>query len=183
MLKIVKVLPYDVYGNGVGMYKRVCDLLDQSYDPPSLHIGEMVVDADVLFCSPRERAKTCLSEYDCSRSIESPLFNEIPFSFSDSCSEEIFNSEKGAAVRRVFAEKFENNLLSISHEQLHEEMRIVLSLSRSGENPTAVSHTFRMKIIEIYLLVGEQLFQNPKVIHKYVSSENKIYDFGHIIQI
>ena len=79
---------------------------------------------------------------------------------------------------------FTENKLCISHDQLQTELESVIKISKQTDPPLCISHTFRMKLLEIYSKIGENLFQNPSIIKEYIYelTSGTIFDFLRIFE-
>lgn len=184
-MRIQKILAYDVYANTTGTtrYQRVLNLLNQTIDPATLLPNSLDCSQQTVFTSPRKRAVTCINSDSASSVTEHQELNEIAFSLQEFCSEEDFLKNGSDAVRRAFVQAFIENKLSISHKQLQIELESVFELNKQANPPLCISHTFRMKLLEIYANVGNDLFQNPVIIKDFTDSSKHMYEFGEIIEI
>lgn len=182
---IKKILAYDVYARTIGTarYQYILKLLDQSVDPETLIPNSIDCTQQAVLISPRRRAISCIQIDTTSSITVSPELNEIAFSLQEFCSEEDFLKHGSTAVRTAFVAAFIKNMLSISHEQLQTELESVIKLSKQIDPPLCISHTFRMKLLEIYASIGEGLFQNPAIIKEYINYNKHMYEFGEIIEI
>lgn len=182
---IKKILTYDVYAQttGTARYLHVLKLLNQSIDPETLLPNSMDCSQQTVFSSPRKRALSCIKKDSTSSISVYPALNEITFSLQEFCNEENFLRDGSSAVRKAFVQAFTENKLGTSHKQLQLELESVLKLSNQTEPPLCISHTFRMKLLEIYAHIGENLFQNPETIKEHIDCNKHLYEFGEIIEI
>jgi len=183
-MQIKKILAYDVYAEtaDADRYRRVCDLLNQKIDPCTLHSDTMECSDKHVLTSPRKRAISCIKKDSAASISVSPELNEIAFPLQKFCSEEYFLKDGSTAVRKAFVQAFTENKLSIPHEQLHTELAIIAAL-RNQEQLLCISHTFRMKLLELYANIGDKLFQNPTIIKEHIDCKKHLYDFGEVVEI
>lgn len=182
---IQKILEYDVYAKttGTARYQRVLKLLNQSIDPKTLLPNSINCGQQAVLTSPRKRAISCIKK-DSTLSISiSPELNEIAFSLQEFCTEENFRKNGSTAVRKAFVQAFIEDKLDISHVQLQTELASILALSKQEEPPLCISHTFRMKLLDIYANIGDNLFKNPTTIKEHIDCKEHLYEFGEIIEI
>lgn len=182
---IQKILSYDIYEGttGTDRYNRICNILMQTLDPDTLFPDTLDCRDQTVFTSPRPRAVNCLKISSTKSVAEISELNEITFKLNNFCSEQSFLKHGSSAVRSAFIEAFMANKLGTSHSQLQRELDFVLELSRQSNAPICISHTFRMKLIQIYSQIGNELFNNPSVIEKYINPEKHIYTFGETLEI
>jgi len=182
---IQKILEYDVYAKTIGKarYQRVFKLLNQSIDPETLLPDSINCGQQAVLISPRKRAMFCIKKDSTSSISASPELNEITFSLQEFCTEENFLKDGSTAVRKAFVQAFIEDKLGTTHEQLQTELESILSLNKQVEPPLCISHTFRMKLLEIYANIGDDLFQNPTTIKEHIDCKKHLYEFGEIIEI
>ena len=182
---IQKILRYDIYAgtHGSDRYKHVCNLLMQTVDPDTLLPDTLDCRDQVVLTSPRQRATTCIKTSSAKSVTEISELNEITFQLNNFCTEESFLKNGSSAVRSAFIEAFIANKLGVPHTQLQSELDFILNLSKQHNPPLCVSHTFRMKLIEIYSHIGAELFNNPNIIKKYIDPERHLYTFAETIEI
>lgn len=182
---IKKILAYDVYAQttGTARYEHVIKLLNQSIDPKTLQPNSIECSQRVVLTSPRKRATSCIKKDSASPISISPELNEIAFSLQEFCTEENFLKGGSTAVREAFVQAFIEDKLETSHKKLQMELKNIVTLSKQARQPLCISHTFRMKLIEIYANIGDDLFQNPTIITEHIDCEKHLYDFGEVIEI
>ncbi len=182
---IQKILAYDVYNNTTGTerYQHVIALLNQSIDPISLHPDTLDCNQQAVLTSPRKRALTCINKNSALSVTTYSELNEIAFSLQDFCTENDFLENGSTAVRAAFAHAFMEDKLSISHKQLQTELINILALSKEAVPPLCVSHTFRMKLLEIYKKIGDELFSDPRIIKEHIDYKTHLYKFSEIIEV
>lgn len=183
-MTITKILPYNPYGEDESQkYPYVCDLLSQKIDPPSLEPGSLNCYGKRVFVSPLRRSIECVDKASAESFEMSELLQEIPFSLGKFCGEAEFVQQGSTAVRNAFVQAFISDGLNISHQRLKKELELLFELGKDNEDALFVSHTFRMKLIEIYSKVGDGLFSNPKIISKYLDVDKHLYNFGDTINV
>ena len=184
-MNIQKILAYDLYTNttGTARYQRVCAVLEQSVEPLTLHPNTLDCGHQPVLCSPRARALDCLDTRTATAVTITPELNELAFSLADFCSEERFLEQGSTAVRQAFTQAFITNQLSVSHPELKAELDFILSFKNQSHPPLGISHTFRLKLLEIYAAVGAELFDQPASLEKHLDSQNHFYAFGHVLEL
>lgn len=182
---IQKILSYDIYAGTYGpdRYKHVCNLLMQTVDPNTLLPDTLDCRDQIVLTSPRPRATACIKISSAKSVTEISELNEIIFQLNIFCNEESFLKSGSSAVRSAFIEAFIANKLGVLHTQLQGELDFILNLSRQRNPPLCISHTFRMKLIEIYSHIGAELFINPNIIRQYINPERHLYTFEETIEI
>lgn len=182
---IQKILKYDLYAetSGRDKYTRVCSLLEQSIEPETLMPKALDCHGKPVATSPRQRAVDCIKISSAKSITEMSALNEIPFSLKNFCSEAEFLKNDSSAVRRSFITAFESDQLLISHSQLQKELDDILLLKHTSPHLLCISHTFRMKLIGTYNLVGAELFSKPSIIGKYLDPNKHLYNFGEMIVV
>lgn len=182
---IKKILAYDVYEqtSGTARYEHVIKLLNQSVDPVTLQPNSIDCGQQNVFTSPRKRAISCIKKDSASSISVSLELNEIAFPFHEFCTEENFLKSGSTAVREAFVQAFTEDKLATPHKQLQIELDNVILLSNQPEPPLCISHTFRMKLLEIYANIGESLFENPMIIQEHIDPNEHLYEFGDVIEL
>jgi hypothetical protein len=183
-MQFQKILSYDVYGVGAKpSYEHVCTLLAQEINPPSLESGKLNCRKCLVYCSALNRAFSCLDISTTGKVILLPALNEIPFSLAKYVTKKGFEISGSTAVRRAFIEAFVANDLNISHQELQRQLLEIIDLHKREPEALAVSHTFRLKLIQIYTQIGDELFNKPISIRDFIKQEVKILDFGETVII
>ncbi len=158
------------------MYDYTRHLLLQEINPVSHEQG--VLDCEDLHTvsSPLLRATTCI-DMATTQSIESLLaVSEIPFDLSLCVSREEFAIAPSQSVRAAFIELFCTDALAISHDELRNRFNQVLL--RRQEQLCVVSHTFFIKTMLVYDMLGDSLFTEPEQIRRYIKPHEKIMSWG-----
>ena len=94
-----------------------------------------------------------------------------------------FGVQISMAVRRAFTHAFVNDVLDVKHNELKEQLDWVLSVSKYQTPPLCISHTFRMKIIEVYRHIGKKIFVHPNSLHNYIDCKQHLVQFGATLNI
>ncbi len=184
-MHIRKILTYDVYANTVGAarYQHVVKLLNQSIDPDTLLTDSLDCGKQAVLTSPLKRAVQCIKRDSALSITASPQLTEIAFPLQEYCTENDFLEYGSVAVRKAFVQAFIEDKLCVPHKQLKKELEDILILRGQAKPPLCISHTFRMKLLEIYASIGDDLFRNPSLLGTYVSPEKHLYEFGEIIEV
>jgi len=106
---------------------------------------------------------------------------EILFDIKKLCTRKEWQKEKSNIIRRRFKEFFINDQLPIKRVEIFNEIKRVLNncLSRSEFfDITIISHSFRLKLIEIFIETKGEIVETPVLIHKYILDDKKTYEFG-----
>jgi hypothetical protein len=179
-----KILSYDVYGpHQEGRFKYVCNLLNQTVDPCTLEPKMLTAHSKDVFISPRRRALSCLNQATAPSVTVVPALNEIPFDLERVCTSADFELNGSVAVRSAFLELFTNNQLALNHKTLQDECEHLLTISKDNPEALAISHTFRLRILETYLKTNRQLFDEPALLQKHLNPKEHWADFGAYIHM
>ena len=183
-MRFQKILSYDVYGSEqTARFDRVCSLLNQTIDPPSDAPDGLNAHNAVVFSSPRLRAITGIDCDTASEVIIEPALNEIPFELRQCCTADDLEARGSVAVREAFLYLFCNNQLATPHQELQSEFEHILTLSSENPDALAVSHTFRLRLLDVYVKTGRTLFERPESIHEYLNPAEHWLAFGSFVQI
>lgn len=181
-MKVVKILPYSVYGEIGNAYEYVCNLLMHRVDPPSLKPSELDCRNAKVFCSPRKRALDCLNRSTASSVAVTDILDEIPFDIKPYCTPDEFKRGGSTVVRRAFIQAFVDNQLNLSRDEIQTQLEAVRKLALEHSDALAISHTFRMKLLMIYQEIGNELFRSPEVIQYHIDPHRHILQFGESIE-
>lgn len=180
MAKIIKILNYELYVDdpSVDEFERVCQILSQKTDPRSLSPQELPVGPGKVLSSNMRRAKECLDIKPETEIDYRDDLRELAFDLSKFCSREDYTSHKSDAVREAFVKAFVSDQLELPRSEIQKQIEGLLKEVQETD-ATIISHTFRMKLIEIYLEIGEDLFKEPELLAEHLDTKKKIYEFGH----
>ena len=181
-MTITKILSYTVYPPEGDGYDHVCRLLAQEIDPPSDHPHELALGDGLVFLSPLRRAVECIGSPSAKVRIIEPL-REIPFRLQDFCSREMFAELRSTAVRRAFVEGFVADRLLLSRRQLREDVLEIEKLATAHPDAHLVSHTFRMKILQLYYQTNGAIFDRPELIRDILSTDTHWLAFGETLEL
>ena len=194
---ILKTAKYDPIKDNLSKYECL-DLVARGEYSPSIVVGNQeiitavdrlaVKDADFIFHSPSLRTRGTAEAIRQTLSpnailIETPFLAEVYFSLKDLVTQEEYEREGSNLVRKRFIELFVNNCNDKTLEPRRSiQKRIVdfLALLRSGkyqnEKLVAVSHSFFMKVLQIYLR-ELTLFENPALLSKHFNWQKRTFEF------
>jgi len=178
MTTFIKTLSYDTRGNGVDDFSYVTRLLLHEIDPPSNAQACFFIPADSLVLYSSHRRVSGTVNRLSAAYIESDALREIAFDLRQFCSEREWKCRGSVAVREAFKEAFIVDKLTQKREELFGEIVEVLNKIRDEHITHVISHSFRLKLIEAYVLTKGKIAKDPALIHLCMSSENKTYPFG-----
>ncbi len=150
----------------------------QEYDPPSFHPGAVHPETPVVMHSTLRRAAESLHRETSCIYIPTPELNEVPFSLVDMCSETEWEHEKSVVVRRRFIEAFTHDRLPLSHRELEQQLRAVLLQALDYPSVTLISHSFRLKLLQGFLMMRGRLFTHPEDIRLVIDEHQKTFGWG-----
>jgi hypothetical protein len=175
MITFIKILSYDTGSKNLNL-DYVNGVLEQKVDPDTLEPNSLKSMDSVTYYSPLKRCENCIKMQARRKYIQNELLREIPFSLGNIPQG---TKDLSSFVRSVFIDKFINDRLLISRQTLLDQTKKILEFNNGNDNITMISHTFRLKIIELYLQVGDTIFKEPKLISQFINPSKKIYEFGH----
>ena len=181
MIQFIKILRYETKPPSGDVFDYLCGVTTQHIDPPTASFGELMLNADVIFHSNLRRAKECIHIAPSIKYIASSFLNEVPFDLRDICPREEWEHEGSVAVRRKFKQAFIEDGLLIKRSELFREIEMTVAACRREEKTSKVaivSHSFRLKLIEAFLVTGGDIRENPLLIHRFIHDEKKTYEFG-----
>jgi len=167
-----KISPYLVPRTLEGIHRLLLGI----DNPPSLSSTPLLIEG-ALFASPLLRSTTCA--ISSSTTLLSEL-SEIRLNITKLLSPDEQQTISSTLVRRAFLRGWDTDTLEVSRATLLTETLHIFSLIESFPSPTLLtiqSHTFRLKIIQGYLLFGEIFFQDPSLIHLIANEETKMFEF------
>ena len=180
----MKIYEYDptfggLYSKYEG-YKRICL---QEEDPGICNISNSnIISCESLYSSKLKRgieSAEILSKHGDISFKSTYLLNEIIFDMSKLLTETEYIEFGSFLVRKRFIDAFTRNELNEPLDNIHdriEKLLFLLSIDKS-KKITLVSHSFFMKIFEIYLQ-DKDLFTFPERIKNYFDPYKKLYNFG-----
>lgn len=179
-MRIYKIPAYDLYANttGTARFARVCDLLAQRIDPPTQHPQSFDCKSAPVYCSSLQRAHQCVDPTSTPLLTLYPGLNEIPFELSQFCDSDTFARDGSTAVRLAFVTAFANDALLIPLQQIKDELLELERIAAAHPTAIAITHTFRMKIIELYVERGDRIFDDPEQVLQRIDPRRHLYPFG-----
>jgi len=181
MIRFFKILSYRLEPEAGDVFEYLSGLLSQRIDPLSAEQGGLKLSEPVVLHSTLCRAAGCISRNKSIEYIGLVDLNEIAFDLEKLCGKSAWTKEKSVAVRRQFKEGFVQDRLLLSRREIFDGVRRVLlhCQNKSGIGSIAVvSHSFRLAIIEAYIMTRGLIETEPSLIHNYISDNRKRYEFG-----
>lgn len=198
---IMKIAPYDPVVKGLTKYDSLKQLTMHDHDPgidPARsreYIKKFKLDfsSDLIICSDLKRARETIGLL-----LEEKILNidiaieysqdlrEIKFDLEELCSLEEYLEKGSDIVRGRFLGAFIDDRLAEKRYKIKERIDKIIELMRTvsseKENILLVSHTFFLKIFQIYLLHPD-IFENPQILRDYVDPNKRIMDFLQTAEI
>lgn len=175
-ITFTKILSYNLRRHDFGY---VCSILNQSVDPPPLLPHQLHLRDNAVYYSTLKRSVDCIQYEHAKVYRPQAELNEVAFSLAGACTESEWFSQGSKIVRKVFIQKFLNDSLVLSRQELFRQIRELLhSVLLGGESATFVSHSFRMKLCESYIATEGRILNSPELIKNHISSDKKTFDFG-----
>lgn len=177
-----KVAKYDPVVVGMSKYESY-DLITRRKCSVGIVGGQMIKEKfkfDLIVSSDLKRAKETAKLY--SKQGGSSLLQElreVKFSLKDLVTEDEYEKNGSIAVRRKFVEKFVEDKLLESREDIKRRLvRFSNILRERGEKKILViSHSFLMKMMEAYFKFGYDVFKYPETLAMFIKPNRKTYDF------
>ena len=180
-IEFIKTLKYEDNPKNRNVFEYLSELTTQKIDPPSISNTYIRTDAKIVFHSPLKRVIDTLEFKKGIKYIEMNELAEILFDIRKLCTEKEWQKEKSNIVRRRFKEFFIKDQLPIKRVQIFNEIKNVLSnclVQSESFDIAVISHSFRLKLIEIFIDTQGNVVENPSLIHKYILDNQKTYEFG-----
>lgn len=181
-----KILKYDPTINGkyskyVGYSKITSQEIDPGIEFPIEHSLNIPPSLEpTVFSSKLLRSVQTVNQYFNEKEIiYLKELNEIQFELTSLLSKKEYEEEGSNLVRQRFIEAFiEDNLVEKRRETQARMDQLIKNFSslKSG-NYLVVSHSFFMKLLDIYLK-NRNLFQQPTIIRKHFDFREKTFEFG-----
>lgn len=177
-----KIFPYDPTLNGkCSKYEGYCLICLRRGNPDISKDLKIQIPKRInkVYCSNLKRgietAKSMSKEYK-----ETSLLNEVLFDLSKLVTKEEFEKYGSDKVRLKFIEHFIQDRLLEKKSTI--KSRILRLLSKLNKLPDGgyllISHSFLMKILEVYIKTEGKLFASPRLLRKYFDYRKKTYNFG-----
>ncbi len=182
-----KIFAYDPTFKGkYSRYEGYCRSTLQQESPDineeKYSIEPLVFDGPIFSSSLKrgyQSAEAFREHYKDKKIVKTELLNEIKFDLKKLVSEKEFEQEGSKLVRKRFIEAFIKDDLSEKRSEIQKRMDDFMKIfsNREGATVLAISHSFFMKILEIYLK-DKKLFENPEILLKEFDPMQKTYGFG-----
>ncbi len=179
MIKFIKIAPYDTGKLRSDSFEYAQALLSQTINPPAIEIGSLILpEADIIFCSPLKRAQQSAAKSLSPEIVTIDQLAEIRFDISMFTNSDQYQKFGSSVIRQAFVKAFIKNGLEQPLQDLESETEHLLDLlNMNNQNVIAISHSFRMKVIEAYILSNKQLFREPTLIKNFINTDTKLYEF------
>lgn len=179
-IQFIKILKYNLYpqNNFLENFKFICQVLNQTIDPPSDQPKLLDLKNNLILCSPLKRARQCVKLPAHSRIIYLPELAEIKIDLAAACTAKEWSKKGNQLIRQKFKEAFIQDTLPLSRQEIYQQAKKIL-LQYSGEKSiTIVSHTFRLILLKAILETNGQIIKQPRLINHYINNNQKILTFG-----
>jgi len=180
-IKFIKTLAYKIRPENEDVFEYLSALTMQKIDPPSISNTYIQTNAKTVFHSPLKRVIDTLELKRGVKYIRTDELSEILFDIGQLCTRQEWQEKKSDIIRQRFKEFFIKDRLPVKRIQIFDEIRGVLNdcLSQPKSfNVAVISHSFRLKLIEIFIDTKGRITNDPALIHKYISDNQKTYEFG-----
>ncbi len=182
MITILKIAAYDTGKSHPDRYAYACQLLNQQLDPPSQQPHTLTLqNPSSIFCSTLLRAQQSIPEQYQHSITYTTALNEVPFELAEFVNAEEFATEGSNAVRAAFVEAFLQDTLNLSRAHLKTQTITLLQKLTSlpsTDHSYAISHSFRMKILQAFILSNGTLFEHPELIKTFLPMDHKTFAFN-----
>lgn len=201
---ILKTAKYDPIKENLSKYECLDLVACREYSPPIIATPEEVAlavdkeavkNADFIFHSPFLRTRQTAEAIKQVLSpnavlVETPFLAEVHFSLKDLVSQEEYEEKGSNLVRQRFIERFISNdnltMEQFSNETMESSRSIqkrindflaeLLNDKYQNKKLIAISHSFFMKVLEIYL-EEPTLFENPALLAKHFDWQKRTFEF------
>jgi hypothetical protein len=183
-----KIFPYDpTYGGKYSKYNGYCLSASNKTDPHIIGKADIKIerrDNLHILSSPLQRAKDTAEALAEELHIADIAYlaelSEIPFDMKQMLSNDEYERFGSNLVRERFIEAFFSDTLSEKRNTLQKRIKkLIANLSRlPNGNYVIVSHSFFLKLVQIYLTVGDLIFEQPKLVEEYIDPTEKTFDNG-----
>ncbi len=149
----------------------------QTINPKPLHEFRNIEKDIFILHSPLNRVLLSLP-LNSNHSSDINL-KEVLFDLKKFCSFGEFKKEGSVMVRKKFKEFFIADMLPEKRSSLFKGIKLILKrIEKMKEKEILViSHSFKLKLIEVYLKTNGKIEQNPKLIHLFIKEDEKTFDF------
>lgn len=184
---IRKVFPYEPTFNGkYSRYQGYCLSALQKESPSIKTECSIMIEGIVqspIYCSSLKRGQetaACFGKkMGVTKIFQTPHLNEVLFDLKNLVSEEEYRSLGSNLVRKQFIQAFIEDRLLESRSNLEKRINFLFEdLNKlKGGNYLLISHSFFMKILQVYLKDG-QLFNHPEILKVNFDYQQKTFEFG-----
>lgn len=181
-----KILEYDpTFSGKLSRFNGYNLITSQKRDPSILDMQnyELSIPKNVslkIIASSMKRAiETAYKYFNNSEVTVLDELREIKFELNSLLTEDEYHKGGSSLVRQRFIEAFILDSLSEKRHEIQTRMDSLIKkfLSQEFENYLIVSHSFFMKIFQIYL-INQNLFDEPTLIKEYFDPNINTYKFG-----
>jgi Histidine phosphatase superfamily (branch 1) len=181
-----KIAQYHPEHDGLDRYDGYEEITTKRFDPPIVATDETVVLPEgvaAIVSSDALRAKQTVDLYTKSIALPtsfSPLFTEVTFSLKKRVTKDEYQEYGSNLVRERFIQAFVSDALDESREELKLRIRSCLTVieEQKAHDLLVISHSFFMKILEIYVKTDAMLFDQPELFAEHVDPTKKLYNFN-----
>lgn len=168
---------------GVDDFEYSADLGMQRIDPDTMEPGKLISKTPTILHSTLKRATDCIAHIHGTFYIPEDSLREIKFDLRTMCAREEFDSKRSVAVRRRFIEFFLEDRLPISRIATIDEVEKTLKLCLEFSDVAVISHSFRLKVIEAFIMTGGKIKEDPSLIRNYIHEDRKTFEFGRGFEV
>jgi hypothetical protein len=195
MLSFLKIAPYNPLKENLNKYESLCLLTRGEFDPGidrqaslCLLTGKLLdlKSFEKIFVSNSKRARQTY-EFLSAEDIISPLakyhetamLNEIRFDMHALCTPAEYKQQGSDIVRERFLDFFIADCLLESRADIRKRFEELKNITEENKKFKIlfISHTFNIKLFQIYLAEGERFFSNPQIIKNYINPKVRIMEF------
>lgn len=181
-----KIFKYDPTVNGkYSRYDGYRLMGLRKLDPEIIRLKRTIsgIQVEKIYCSGlrrgKETAKLLKKHFGVEKVNILPKLNEIVFDLEDLLTKDEYQQYGSDLMRKRFIESFAKDCLVEKRKQIKRRMdELIIAVGiQKEENILLVSHSFFMKILQVYLKDGE-LFDKPKKLEKFFNMNQKTFEFG-----
>lgn len=186
MIKFIKTQPYQLRPPNEDIYMYLTSIGLQIFDPPPLQPQQLVTTASNVYYSPLKRVKESLILQSNTKYIEVAELAEIPFDLHQLCSKKLWEKEGSIAVRREFVKAYVASKLPVATQDLIKQTKDILRILAKYPEETsieAISHSFRLKLIEAFIDTEGRLEYQPELITYFIHPDQKTFAFGESFEV
>lgn len=180
-VKVIKIAKYDPTKNGVlSKYQGYTYITKGKLDigiEKGIYKPKLIKSRYFCYSSNLKRAIETVDLLGFKNAYYTNLLSEVKFDLSQLLSEKEFELFGSNLVRERFFAAFVENKLSESTEDINSRMDKLIDLVLGSDhvNILMVSHSFYMKILDVYLH-NSRIFKEREKIFDYVKTNQKLYN-------